>query len=266
MAEKKNKLVVALLLDESGSMRSIKNAATSAVNEYIQSLKTDYETKPELGEIYLSLITFSDNYKRGENVRFIYNLRNVSEVSELTDEQYIPDGGTPLLEAIGKTIESLDTVEERNPSNAGHPLAGFLTDDDGECKIMVVIQTDGEENGWNAEYTKDKVQELIAAREAKGNWTFLFLGAGIDAIQEGMKVGVSAGSSYAFKGTAKGAGSYGSTYEAVTGASLSLRGAGGASMRVNNVAEVVAKLAEDAEINKAVSKLATEVNKKKKNG
>lgn len=243
MSEKKNKLVVALLLDESGSMAGIKSAALSAVNEYIQSLKKDYETKPELGEIYLSLITFSNAYQEKENVRFIYNLRNITEVSELTDSQYDPDGGTPLLEAIGKTIESLDTVEERNPSNAGHPLAGFLTDKDGDCKIIMVIQTDGEENGWNPEYTKDKVQELITAREAKGNWTVLFLGAGIDAIQEGMKVGVSASSSYAFKGTSKGVGSYGSTYSAVTGATASLRG--GSVLRVNNIAEVVSKLATE---------------------
>jgi uncharacterized protein YegL len=247
MADNKNKLVVALLLDESGSMSGVKSAALSAVNEYIQSLKKDYETKPELGEIYLSLITFSDNYKRGDNVRFIYNLRNITEVSELKDDQYSPDGGTPLLEAIGKTIESLDAVEARNPSNAGHPLAGFLTDDDGECKIMMVVQTDGEENGWNKEYTKDKVQEMISAREGKGNWTVLFLGAGIDAIQEGMKVGMATGSSYSFKGTAKGAGSYGATYSAVTGASLNLRAAGGASMRVANIADVVSKLATEQE-------------------
>jgi uncharacterized protein YegL len=242
-AEKKNKLVVALLLDESGSMSGIKSAALSAVNEYIESMKKDYVEKPELGEIYLSLITFSDKYGKDDNVSFIYNLRNITEVDTITDEMYKPQGGTPLLEAIGKAIESLDDVESRNPQPTKNPLTAFLGGSSGDCKFMMVIQTDGQENSWSPDYTKTKIQELIKEREEKGNWTFLFLGAGIDAIGEGMNIGVGVKSAFSFTGTSAGSGSYLSTYSAVASTSRSLRAT--PDMHIKDVADEISKLVKE---------------------
>ncbi len=238
----KQKLVVALLLDESGSMTGNKELALNAVNEYIQTLKNEYKTSPEKGKIYLSFITFNSGYgKNHENVKMIYNLSDITEVEIVPKSAYNPSGGTPLLEAITKTIESLDEVESKNPFT-GTALTAFMGDDSTETKIVMVVQTDGEETQWGTKYTKDKVAELIKDRESKGNWTFVFLGAGIDAISEGMNMGIKANSSYAFEGTARGVGSYGSTYSAAASLTGSIRNS--SAMSVNNVSEILKTYAE----------------------
>ena len=171
------KMIICLLLDESGSMRPNKDAALAGINEYIETMKADYEAKPELGDIYFSFITFSSSYGAGaDRVRFKYNLRHISEVEKIPSDMYTPNGGTPLLQAMGRTMESLDVVDENNNDDAS-PLVAFMSKTDlDEAKIVMVVQTDGEETEWNSEYTKDKITKMIKEREAKGNWTFVFLG------------------------------------------------------------------------------------------
>src|SRR5574343_431424 len=207
-----DKLICCLLLDESGSMSPNKDAALAGINEYIESMKAEYKEKPELGDIYFSFITFSSPYGVGHNtVRFKYNLRHISEVEKIPPTEYVPNGGTPLLEAIGRTIESLDNVEEVKTSK--NPLVAFLSKSDIEnAKIVMIIQTDGEETDWNSPYTKQKVTEMIKEREERGNWTFVFLGAGIDAISEGMKMGINAKSAYTMNKTVSPSIAYSTTY------------------------------------------------------
>lgn len=257
MSTTKNKMIVCLLLDESGSMRSQKNAALAGINEYIETMRSDYKTKPELGEIYLSFVTFSSNYTNLDNqVRFVHNLRNIEEVENIPDSAYNPSGGTPLLRAIGKTIESLDNMDEVD-ADATNPLTAFLSNKDIEnAKIVVVVQTDGQETEHSEEYSKEVISKMIKEREAKGNWTFVFLGAGIDAVSEGMKFGVSAASSYSFT---KDAESLVGTYSAAGAVTSSLRSS--ASMNSTTyVADMKSIIDSGGEVSNCVT---NESNKKK---
>ncbi len=246
-----DKMIIALLLDESGSMSQNKQAALAGINEYIETMKGEYKAKPELGDIYFSFVTFSSSYSGGDAVRFKYNLRHISEVEKIPDTDYVPAGGTPLLQAIGRTMESLDDVESKNEGDS--PLVAFMSNKDVEnAKVVMVIQTDGEETEWNSAYSKDRITKMIKEREDKGNWTFVFLGAGIDAISEGMKMGISAGSSYSMNKGVNPTTAYSTTFTGAAIATSSLRSS--SAMRSANYVEEmkasITKLEKEAKVEK----------------
>ena len=60
---------------------------------------------------------------------------------------------------------------------------------DGFDKTITVIMTDGEENS-SREWTLQAIRELIRSKEAAGNWTFVFLGANLDAFAQDASLGV----------------------------------------------------------------------------
>jgi len=61
---------------------------------------------------------------------------------------------------------------------------------DGFDKAITVIMTDGEENS-SREWTLQGIRELIKSKEAAGIWTFVFLGANLDAFAQGVNLGVA---------------------------------------------------------------------------
>ena len=216
---KKQIMIVGFVLDESGSMSSSKAAAISGTNEYVNSLKKDREEHPEHGEVYFTLTTFSSGTDGLPRIRTPYNMAEILEVGELNETNYKPDGGTPLLEAIGKTIEATDSylkgkvpvVDESAPAPNG-ALAKFFEKsvaspetDELEYKVVIVVQTDGGENTSSEDYRpKSKIQKMIEEREARGNWTFVFLGADINATSDGMAMGMAAGNTYGYRNTQRG--------------------------------------------------------------
>ncbi|SCY11656.1 hypothetical protein SAMN05660710_00729 [Paracoccus tibetensis] len=106
----------------------------------------------------------------------IHIARRVAEVPLLQQTDFQPRGGTPLLDAIMDTIAAISSsLEGREP---------------GEVKVIVAIQTDGEENasrrhGW------EEVKGRICAMEQQG-WEFIFMGAGLreEAYNMGRKLGL----------------------------------------------------------------------------
>jgi len=86
---------------------------------------------------------------------------------------------TSLYDAIGKTLTS---VCDKN--------------------VMVLIQTDGFENS-SQEYNQTAIKNLISSKEDLG-WDFTFLGANIDTVKEGSKIGLSASKSIDFAPTTRG--------------------------------------------------------------
>lgn len=152
--------LVAFLLDETGSMSVCKQATISGFNEYIQTLKGSKH------DISFTLTKFNSSKKEA-----IYDCVDIKKVKELNDSSYTPENNTPLYDAIGATIKSI----ESNPKSK-------------KTKTLVVIQTDGEENDSH-EFTREKICDLIKQKEKQG-WTFVFLGANVDAYKVGASIGV----------------------------------------------------------------------------
>ena len=103
---------------------------------------------------------------------------NIQDVKELTNKEYYARGMTALLDAIGKTINSVGerlskTKEEDRPS-----------------KIIFVITTDGQENS-SKEFTQKQIKEMIEHQTNTYNWQFMFLGANIDTVSTAQSFGIS---------------------------------------------------------------------------
>lgn len=113
-------------------------------------------------------------------------------VRPLTPRTFQPRGGTPLLDATGDLIAHAAVRAEHRRALGKRPETP-----------LVVTFTDGEENS-STRYTVTALKALVAAKEAIG-WTFVFLGAGLDAYAESGSIGYTAGAVQAWAPDAAGA-------------------------------------------------------------
>lgn len=148
---------VAIVLDRSGSMGTVRNETVNGLNETIQAIQEEALE----GEWYLSLVTFATTVTAD-----FFNVP-VGQVKTLSLEDYHPNGWTAFRDGLGYTIERL--CAETNI-------------DDPENAYRVYCLTDGQENK-SQRFTEAQIAEKIATLEAKPNWTFSVIGANIDLKQ-----------------------------------------------------------------------------------
>ena len=149
----KTRIFNLIIIDESGSMQSIKKAAIDSVNETIQTIRSA-QKKHEDQEHYVSLVTFNDD------VKTVYECVPVDEVKELTAETYQPDCCTALYDAMGISLNALRKK---------------VAEDD---KVLVTVVTDGYENA-SKEYSGKAIKALVDELKSKG-WVFAYIGANQD--------------------------------------------------------------------------------------
>lgn len=149
----KTRIFNLIIIDESGSMQSIKKAAIDSVNETIQTIRSA-QKKHEDQEHYVSLVTFNDD------VKTVYECVPVDEVKELTAETYQPDCCTALYDAMGISLNALRKK---------------VAEDD---KVLVTVVTDGYEN-TSKEYSGKAIKALVDELKTKG-WVFAYIGANQD--------------------------------------------------------------------------------------
>ena len=164
---------IVTIIDRSGSMSSIYNATLSGYNEFLA------EQKNGEGEATLTAVQFGSSYE------VTHSKLAIGEVPDLSNETYVLEGMTALLDAIGRTINSTE-----------HDI-NALPEDERPENVTFCILTDGGENA-SREFTRDQVFEMINRHEEEDNWTFLFVGANQDAIQEGGNLGVRAGQTLSY--------------------------------------------------------------------
>ena len=164
-----------IIIDESGSMQSIKTAAIDSVNETIQTIRSA-QKKHEDQEHYVSLVTFNDD------VKTIYECVPVDEVKELTAETYQPACCTALYDAMGISLNALRKK---------------VAEDD---KVLVTVVTDGYENA-SKEYSGKAIKALVDELKIKG-WVFAYIGANQDV--EAVAATISITNTLRFNATSAG--------------------------------------------------------------
>ena len=154
--ENKHKVYNLIILDESGSMQSIKKTIINGFNEVLQTIKAVAIKFPEQ-EHYITMITFNSM-----GIKTIHENINVEAVNQIDERSYTPNSGTPLFDAMGFGITKLR----------------ILTENEKEYNVLVTILTDGAENA-SKEYNGKSIKALVDEFKLK-NWTFTYIGANHD--------------------------------------------------------------------------------------
>ncbi len=167
-----NKTEIVVILDRSGSMASLKQDMEGGFATFL----ADQKKLP--GECLLTLVQFDSAGQIGLNSSIIETVHDARPIAEVSAVEIVPRGGTPLLDAVGITITK---VGERLKTTAESDRPG---------KVLIVIITDGAENS-SQEWTAQRVQEAIKHQEEVYQWGFLYLGANVNAFQQGGMLGIS---------------------------------------------------------------------------
>ncbi len=150
--ETKKEMDIVFLLDRSGSMGGMEEDTIGGYNSYLKEQKKN--------NVKVTTVLFDDKYE------VLHQRESIKNVNELTRNEYYVRGCTALLDAIGKTINYMDSEKAK--------------------KVIFIITTDGLENA-SREFNRDKIKEMI---ENHNNWEFMYIGADIDSYQEGSAIGI----------------------------------------------------------------------------
>jgi hypothetical protein len=146
-----------IITDESGSMNDCVNQTINGLYEQRNKILELAVKFPEQ-DIRAGLTFFNST------VNPVFEHLTVREMLSQTMPNYRPNGNTALLDAIGKTIQSVDQ-QMKSP----------------EDSAVIIILTDGYENASRI-FTLQQIREMISSKEATGRWTFSYLGATLDAV------------------------------------------------------------------------------------
>ena len=157
-----------IVLDESGSMGSIRQAAFTGANETIQAIRTAQTEHPDDHQM-LSFVTFDSGGSRPD-VRILIDNERIEDVRDIRPEQYNPSGCTPLFDAMGLSINALRDLVK-----------------DGD-HVLVTVITDGFENS-SRQFSGAMIKELVDGLTAQG-WSFTYIGANQDSEQAAGGLGI----------------------------------------------------------------------------
>lgn len=164
---KANMTELVFILDRSGSMAGLEKDTIGGFNAMLE------KQKAVKGKCMITSVLFNNEYK------VLHDRIDIRAVSPMTEKQYYVGGSTALLDAIGKTIHKIASVQKNT-------LAPFRAK-----KVIFVIITDGEENA-SREYTIDHIKSMIKKERDQYGWEFIFLGANIDAVGTAAQFGIHA--------------------------------------------------------------------------
>ncbi len=154
------------ILDRSGSMHGLEKDTIGGFNSMID------KQKQEQGDALVTTILFD------HEMQTLHDRISIKEIQPLTNKDYIVRGNTALLDAVGNTIAHITQIHK------------YIRKEDVPDNTMFVIITDGLENA-SRRYTHEKIKSMIEEKKAQG-WEFIFIGANMDAVTEGAKMGIPA--------------------------------------------------------------------------
>lgn len=167
--QKQRPMELILLVDHSGSMRSIKRPMEQAIHDLIKGQDNN--------EVFVSLYKFNHNFNT------VYEGLSSKNVPYYTIE---PNGDTALFDSIVTVIRKVNAKD--NPD--GH-------------RVLIGIITDGHENASKVWTTSYLVKNEIEAAKFRG-FNFVFLGSNQDAILSAEKLGIYRGQTLTYANNAAG--------------------------------------------------------------
>ena len=178
---KKDYTHISIILDRTGSMETIRDDTIGGFNAFLNQQRT------EPGEATLTIVQFDSQ----DPYEVLHKFKPITDVPEMTRETFVPRAATPLLDAIGRSINDLEKSLTE------------IEEDERPSRIIMVIITDGQENS-SVEFRKDQIEKMIREKQEKSDWQFAFLSADLAAIGDALTTGFDATSTMAYDKTAEG--------------------------------------------------------------
>ncbi len=157
---KKQRLLAHVILDRSGSMSTNMDEAINGVNHYIKDLAADTGLK-----VRASVTIFDST-----SIDLIRDRAKAKKWRDITLDECAPRASTPLLDAVGQTVNAISAKEGEN--------------------VAIAVMTDGYENASH-EFTKEQIAALLKEKQEKENWLVLYLGANHDAWGQAGHIGMA---------------------------------------------------------------------------
>ena len=168
-AEGETRIFNLIILDESGSMGSIRSEALTGVNETIQTIRSAQQEHPDDHQM-LCFVTFDQSSHDRPDVRLIIDNEKIENVQDVKPEQYRPNGMTPLYDAMGKSVNALRKLVREGDH------------------VLVTVVTDGFENA-SSRYSAGQIKEMVDGLSAQG-WVFTYIGANQDSETTAGRLGI----------------------------------------------------------------------------
>jgi hypothetical protein len=166
---------ISVILDRTGSMETIRDDTIGGFNIFLE------DQKGQPGHATLTLVQFDSE----DPYEVIHDFKPIAEIPPLTRETFVPRASTPLLDAMGRGINDL---EKR---------IGDLPESDRPAKVIMAVVTDGQENA-SSEFRHEDIKRMLKERTEKDGWQFVFLSAGLDAIEDAKAIGIDPAAMAAF--------------------------------------------------------------------
>ena len=177
--EIKSYMHVALVLDASGSMGSLRSTTIESLKKFFDGLKSEEDK------------TLLDVWQFDDEVKHLTDSADLNAGAPQTLENYTIGGCTALYDAICTGIDDL-----------GRKFAA-MPEADRPDGVIFAILTDGFENASRT-FTRKDVKERIEHQSTKYSWEFRFLAANQDAITTGRDFGLATESCVTFDASDEG--------------------------------------------------------------
>lgn len=142
---------VAIVLDCSGSMQSIRSQAVDLYNQTLNELKSKFPPHTEATLVYFGVGV------GGRGCQTVYRNVPLSNLNILSLAQFQTNGWTPLYDGLAQAIFDIQSA-------------------DPEMSYGVWMISDGAENSSSGQYkTPDAMRKLILAKQGTDCWTFACL-------------------------------------------------------------------------------------------
>ena len=177
--EIKSYMHVALVLDASGSMGSLRSATIESLKKFFAGLKSEEDK------------TLLDVWQFDDEVKHLVDSVDLNAGAPSTLENYTIGGCTALYDAICVGIDDL-----------GRKFASMAESERPDGVIFAIL-TDGFENA-SRNFNREDVKSRIEHQSSKYSWEFRFLAANQDAVTTGRDFGLAAESCASFDATVDG--------------------------------------------------------------
>lgn len=154
-----------ILLDRSGSMKSLWDEAISSINGYVKKLAEDKV------DTEVTLAVFDQGNEGWLDFSVLREKIRPEAWTDVATKEAPPRGMTPLNDAIGRIVSIAETL---NPQ-----------------KAAIIIMTDGHENS-SRELNGKQAKALLQGCRDKG-WQVIFLGANFDNMEQASNLGNAGG-------------------------------------------------------------------------